>query len=170
MSIIISRQLNPNKKELKQFFESVFTDIQDNDKFSEDQNQSLIEWFSVDEMVTYLPYGGLFEARNESGQLVGAIFIAKQNPISWPDGHKMEIFILGVTENERGKGIASQLIDEAEKYACEFGARKILVNTHIAMDYVHQFYGKLGYRRMGILQNYYNNGDAVFFQKEISES
>lgn len=165
MQILYSHQQNPNKSELSIFFEDVFDELDDNEAFSEDQDQALDEWFSVDEMISYFEHGRLFEARFENNQLVGAIFIGKQNPISWPDGKKMEVFILGVDKNFRKMGVAKKLILLAEEYAFKQQAKKIIINTHVAMSSVHSIYQKIGYKKMGMLTNYYDNGDAVFFQK-----
>jgi ribosomal protein S18 acetylase RimI-like enzyme len=157
----------PNKNELHDFFEAVFLEIADGSHFSAEQDQKLDEWFSVDEMLKYLPDGKLIEARLDDGQLVGAIFVGKQNPITWPDGNKMEIFILGVHKDHRGHDIARKLMHLAEEYARELGSKKILVNTHEAMESVHTFYQKIGYTKIGTLENYYDNGSAVFFQKVL---
>jgi len=166
MDIKYSIQTKPNSEELHTFFETVFNEITDGGQFSEEQNQSLDEWFSVDEMKTYLVNGQLIEARNEAG-LVGAIFIAKQNPISWQDGHKMEVFILGVHPDYRGQGIAKELLRSAEQFAVESKAKKIVINTHILQEQVQKMYLSVGYSQMGVLKDYYDNGDAIFFSKKL---
>jgi ribosomal protein S18 acetylase RimI-like enzyme len=167
MKNIVTRQQHPNALELKQFFETVFTQIEDIKNFSNDKNQSLNEWFSIREMINYMSNGLLAEARLDNGQLVGALFIGKQHPLSWLDGKKMEIFILGVDKKFRFQGIAKQLVVFAEKFAIDQKSKKIMVNTHIVMESVHQFYKKIGYKKMGVLADYYDNGDAVFFQKTL---
>lgn len=168
MKVIYSSQLSPSESELHSFFEGVFTEIADSGNFLEEQNQNLLsDWFSVAEMNNYLAHGSLIEARLEDGKLIGAIFIGKQNQVSWPDGRKMEIFILGVDENYREQGVAKKLVLAAEEYAAAQKAQKIIVNTHVAMESVHLFYQKIGYEKMGILRDYYDNGDAVFFQKRV---
>lgn len=159
-------QNNPKREIIQAFFENVFKEIPDGIEFTDDQDQALHEWFSVDQMLLYLQHGQLIEAHDKD-RLVGAIFIAKQNPISWPDGHKMEVFILGVHQEYRGQGIAKELLKRAESYASQSGAKKIVINTHILQEQVQQMYESLGYRRMGILTDYYDNGDAVFFSKEL---
>ena len=159
--------LQPNRDELHAFFEAAFQELSDSSNFTVDQNQRLDEWFSVDEMLNYLPHGSLIEARLNNGTLVGAIFIGKQNPISWPDGRKMELFILGVHKQHRMHDIARKLIALSEAYTKKAGSKKIIVNTHALMENIHSFYKKLGYEEMGKLTNYYDNGNAAFFQKII---
>lgn len=143
-------------------------DPADAQRFAEtNTGQSLSEWFSLDEMSKYLTKGSLIEARDEKGQLVGAVFIGQQNPLSWPDGKKAELFILAVAGDQREQGIGTALIAQAEKVAKELGAQKIIVGAHVFQQKTHAFYLKLGYRDMGVLKDYYANGDARFFGKAI---
>lgn len=167
MNITLNRQKSPNERELTLFFENAFDETDSSAEFSEDQQQKLDEWFSVPEMIAYLPHGVLIEARNEQQTLVGALFIGKQNPIFWNDGHKVEIVILAVSREYRHQGLAQRLMGEAEKAAQQLGGHKLIVNTHSAMATVHDFYLKQGFTKMGVLENYYENGSAVFFQKAV---
>jgi ribosomal protein S18 acetylase RimI-like enzyme len=160
-------QTNPDSSELHSFFKKVFDGIPDGEKFSADQDQDLDDWYSIDEMIKYLPYGQLIEVRNDKHNLIGAIFIAKQSPMTWPDGRKMEVFILGVDEKFRGKGIAKNLIRKSEEYAKLQGAKKVIINTHILQEDTQKIYKGLGYTMIGILENYYDNGNAVFFAKTL---
>lgn len=168
MNIDIQEQSQPDQQELTAFFELAFTDLDDSTAFAADLEQGLDDWFSMSELMNYLPYGMLAEARLESDQLIGAVFIGKQHPLSWPDGHKMEVFILGVHPQFRHLGIAQQLMALAEEFAKQQAAKKILVNTHTVMTSTQEFYEKLGYQRMGSLTGYYQNGDAVFYQKQLT--
>lgn len=161
---------NPDVLELQAFLEDVFSVVADSDHFADDQDQKLSDWFSVDELIKYLPYGRLIEARLEDNILVGVIFIGQQHPVSWPDGKKMEIFVLGVHQQHRRKNIALTLIQLAEEFAQQVGAKKIIVNTHVLMNSVHTLYRRVGYEEMGRLTAYYDNGDALFFQKSINDS
>ena len=79
----------------------------------------------------------------------------------------MEVFILGVDADYRGNGIAKNLITKAEKYARDEGAEKIIINTHILQEGVQKLYKKLGYLEMGILENFFDNGSAIFFSKNL---
>lgn len=167
MNIIYSQSHDLNVTELHAFFEKVFSYIEDNNKFSSDQEQRLDDWFSVEEMLKNILYGALIEARNEDDILIGAIYIAKQNPITWPDGKKMEIFILGVDPDYTRQGIAKELLYRAEQYAKEIGAKKIIINTHVLQEQVQSIYKHLGYKTIGILEDYYDNGNAIFFSKDL---
>lgn len=161
-------QTNPDLDELKEFFEKVFAefDPEDVENFKDDDHQSLEEWFDMNSLRNYLVEGALIEAR-EKQTLVGAIFVGKQHLLSWPDGKKAEIFILGVEPTIRGQGLGKKLVSMAEQSAKEFGAQSIIVNTHISLETVQRFYENLGFVRIGLLNNYFDNGDAVFFKKEL---
>ncbi len=168
--ITISSQHSPNLDELTTLFSDAFSEIDsaDQEKLDkEDCNQSLAEWFSVEEMNKYLPYGELLEARNEDQKLVGAVFIGKQNPISWLDGNKTEIFILAVHPQYRLQGIGKKLLLQAEGWAKEIGSQKLIINTHVLQERMHKWYLQQGYNQIGTLKNYYANGDAVFFLKNL---
>ena len=161
----VTFQTKPNQQELTDFLEKAFEEIADQDAFTTETDQTLEEWFSVSSMIKYLPQGMLAEARNENGTLIGAIFIGKHQPLFWADGHKMEIFILAIDKSYRKQGIAKALLRAAEQYAKKEKAEKILVTTHIAMKTVINYYEKNGYSKIGVLQDYYDNGDAVYFAK-----
>jgi ribosomal protein S18 acetylase RimI-like enzyme len=158
--------------ELKNVFERAFSETlaDETGYFSEnpdkDQN-NLIDWFDFDAMIKYLPHGKLIEARDAVGLLIGAAFVGKQNLISWPDGKKAELFIIGLLPGKEQKGIGSQLLKYCEEEAKVFGAKQLIVNTHSMHPRLHHFYEKNGYKRIGELTNYYANGNATFFAKEL---
>lgn len=161
---------NPNKKEIYDLFQRSFNEILTDDTgyFKGDLNQdNLSDWFDFDEMLKYLPYGKLLEARDDQDVLVGAAFIAKQNPLSWPDGHKAELFIIGILPGTQNKGLGSSLLQECEHHAKAFGAESIIINAHSMQPQLHKFYEKNGYTKIGELENYYANGNASFYSKGI---
>jgi ribosomal protein S18 acetylase RimI-like enzyme len=165
----LSVQHKPNWKEIKNFLEASFEELNstDEDKFSEEMGQDLDEWFDMNEMQNYINHGVLIEARNDDHALIGVAFIGKQNLLTWPDGHKAELFILAIAQTSRRLGIGGQLLVQIESAAREMGAQSIIVNTHVLMETVQQFYIKNGYQDIGMLKNYYDNGDAVFFSKKL---
>lgn len=165
----ILEQSDPQVEEIRTLFSLAFDELSGNDseKFADDQNQSLSEWFSVEEMMKYLRYGVFLEAR-EGDKLIGAAFIAKQHPISWPDGKKAELFVIAVLPEYRNQQIGKMLLERAEESAVAFGATGVIVNTNELMDTVTKFYERNGYQPMGVLQDYYDNGNAKFFYKRLS--
>jgi len=165
----IKIQLKPNLQELNDLFTVTFNNLHPKDSIHVPSFliQRLDEWISIKELIKYYHYGKLIEARNDSDKLVGALFVGQRNPILWPDGHVAEIFILGVLPEVRGQGIGSKLISEAEKQVKNIGGEGIIISTHILMEGVRYFYKKLGYQEIGILKNFYINGDSVFFKKNL---
>ena len=160
----------PNKEELHNLFERAFAEILHDETgyFTEALNQdTLVDWFDFEAMIDYLPNGSLIEARDDQDTLIGAGFIAKQNLMSWPDGHKAELFIIGVLPGTQTQGLGSSILLECEKAAKTFGAESVIVNAHSMQPQLHKFYLKNGYQRIGELQNYYANGQATFFSKKI---
>jgi ribosomal protein S18 acetylase RimI-like enzyme len=162
----IVRNANPNVQEVRAFFTRSMAELNPEDNIFGDTNQDLGEWFEVESIPAYLPWGTMLEVR-EGGVLVGGAFVGMQNPLTWPDGNKAELFILAVDPDRRGRGVGSLLITEAEAVAKDMGARKLIVNTHALMISVQEMYENRGYVRMGALKDYYDNGDGVFLAKDI---
>lgn len=167
----IQRVTNPNQEELRNLFERAFSETLKDEtgyfaEHPEMSQNSLEEWFDFTAMMHNLDQGSLIEARDNE-KLVGAAFIGKQNQISWPDGHKAELFILGVLPGSEHKGLGSQILQKSEESAQKFGAKSIIINTHSMHPQIHNFYQKNGYKKIGELENYYANGNAVFFLKEL---
>ena len=156
----------PNFEELERLFYAAFSDGPDSGKFTPETNQVIKEWFDIKEFKNYLKYGSLIEARLK-GKLVGVVFVAKQNPITWPDGKKAECFILAVLPEYRNQGIGRKLVAMQEIEAKKFGARKIIINTHVLLRANQELFKNLGYQKIGVLKDYYDNGDAIFFSKEL---
>ncbi len=167
MDEMFSLQINlkPDIQEMAQFLEEVFQE-KDSQDLKESDNQSLNEWFAVEEIVAYLSYSVVIECRLHK-KLIGILIIGKQHPLTWPDGKKAEIFVLGVDGNYRKKGIGRQLLEKAEHQAVKMGAKAIVINTHVDLISLHSFYLRSGYQSIGILTEYYDNGNAVFFKKKL---
>ncbi|HSW96861.1 MAG TPA: GNAT family N-acetyltransferase [Candidatus Saccharimonadales bacterium] len=166
--VLITIQENPDIKEVKHLLVGAFNTLpeQDLERLNGEEDQGFDDWFSIEEMMNYT-YGKLIEARNKEDILVGVAFVGKQNPISWPDGKKAELFIVGVDLKWRGQGLGRKLVTHAEKIAKQMSCEKLIVNTHVAMESDHAFYQKLGFSPMGILEKYYGNGNAIFFLKTL---
>jgi len=144
---------------LYDFFQKVF-------EIDNEESQSLDEWISIDEIISNLDSGALFVAKIDD-ELIGAAFIDKQSKYTYNDGNKLEIYIIGVDINYRKNGIASGLLNCVEDYAKQVNAKKIIANTHVDLVDVQNFYVRNGYKMIGKLEGYYDNGDAVFVQKVI---
>lgn len=167
----ISIQDNPNHVEVKDLFERAFNEILEDETgyFTPELNQNTLKaWFDYDEMIKYLKYGNLVEARDEDGKLIGSAFIAKQHPISWPDGKKAELFIIGVLPGTQRSGLGSMILKKCEESARNFGASTVIINAHSMQPQLHAFYQKNGYKLIGELSGYYDNGNAKFFTKSLS--
>lgn len=163
-------QENFDINELGEFLEIAFNSLTPEDQKSFDEarkNQNLREWFDIDNLAEYLKYCTLIEARNLEKRLIGVVIIGKQNPLTWPDGHKIEMFVLAVDPTMMGLGIGSTLVKQAETAGKKMGGKKLILNTHVMLTADHKFYEKLGFVKMGTLNDYYANGDAVFYFKDL---
>lgn len=156
--------------ELKKLFSLAFSAPVKGDEhsFSDGDNQSLEEWFGINHLKEYLNFCRIITATEED-TLVGAAIIGMQNPLTWPDGNKYELFILAVHPDFRHKGIGSDLLRTAESEASAAGARALLVSVHTDLLNVQNFYKNMNYTLIGKLARYFDNGDAVFFMKKLGE-
>ncbi len=168
----INIQNNPDHAEVKDLFERAFNEILEDETgyFTPELNQDTLKsWFDYEEMMNYQKYGCLIEARDDNNILIGAGFIAKQHPISWPDGKKAELFIIGVLPGTQRAGLGSMILQKCEEAARSFGASTVIVNAHSMQPQLHTFYQKNGYTRIGELEGYYENGNATFFTKHLDK-
>ena len=101
---------NLSIEELEELFKTSFDVLmgKDGDNFSDDTGQEFREWFGIDKIKDYIKYIHVIVAQDE-GELVGGAIIGQQNPLTWPDGNKYELFILGVLPKYRGKEIGKKL-------------------------------------------------------------
>ncbi len=166
MQIDVKVQKDADVEELKDLLQRSFET--ENPKFKEEQLQDVDEWIDVAEMVSLSKKDGvLLEARNEDNLLVGIAFVMKQNPVTWPDGKKAELLVMAVDPKFRGHGLGSKLLKIREEEAKKFGAKKLILCTHINRVELKDFYEKHGFKQMGVLENYFENGSAVFYYKDL---
>lgn len=164
----IYREKNINTRYLETLFTECFNQLKghDSDKFNDDNNQEFKDWFGIDNLKDYLKYSHVILAK-EGSKIIGGAVVGMQNPLSYPDGKKYELFILGILPSYRGQGIGRRLVEKVEGIAKSSGAKSIILNTHELMTDTQKFYLDLGYKKIGTLNNYYGNGNAVFFLKTL---
>lgn len=73
---------------------------------------------------------------------------------------------LVIDMNHRRKGVASMLIQYAEKFATQKKVRGIYVDTPTDNHSARKFYEKNGFRKSYVMPEYYNKGkDGITYQK-----
>lgn len=80
-------------------------------------------------------------------------------------GNWLEIEYLFVKENLRGKGIGSQLLQQAESEAKKRNCRYAFVNTY--QFQAPAFYQKYGYKEVFTLKDYPYTGQRHYYQKDL---
>lgn len=99
-------------------------------------------------------------AKNNNGVIIGGIL----GGVGYYAGFYIKIF--WIDENERGKGIGSKLLKQAESIAKEKGAELVMVDTFSFQ--ADGFYQKHGYEEYGRITDYPKKGDYnVFFKKKL---
>ena len=80
-------------------------------------------------------------------------------------GNWLEIEYLFVKEDLRGRGIGSQLLQQAESEAKKRNCRFAFVNTY--QFQAPAFYQKHGYQEVFILKDYPYTGQRHYYQKDL---
>jgi ribosomal protein S18 acetylase RimI-like enzyme len=72
-----------------------------------------------------------------------------------------EIYWIAVNIESQGTGIGKALMEEAEKKIKLEGGRRVFLATSSRIDYTkaHRLYEKHGFKRVAVLENYYDNGN-----------
>jgi GNAT superfamily N-acetyltransferase len=79
----------------------------------------------------------------------------------------MEIKRMFVMENQRGKGIASMILNELECWAKELGFIRCILETGEKLPDAINLYQKKGYSRMANYGQYACLGSSICFEKNI---
>lgn len=89
--------------------------------------ESLPDWFAIPEArENYTAHAEelpMFGVSGSDGAMIGFISLMLVSP------QEVEVYVMGVKAESQGKGIGTQLIDAAERYAKEQGARFLSVKT-----------------------------------------
>lgn len=78
------------------------------------------------------------------------------------------LYSIAVLPEYRGRGIARQLVEAAEQYSCDQGCGFLRLEVSVHNDSAAVLYKKMGYRQIGKIDNYYDDGsDALRMEKRI---
>ena len=117
--------------------------------------------------------GFLFELRSEYADFLLACEGERLLgfAISHLAGDDSELFNIAVAEDERGKGIASALIDECVRLAKKRGASRMLLEVRASNKPARSLYLKKGFQVLGVRRSYYElpTEDAVMMERELEE-
>ena len=105
----------------------------------------------------------VFEVAECNGQLVGYALVLFHR------GTRLaRLYSIAVDPDMQGRGIASQLMKDAEKDAIEHGALYLRLEVNQHNHGAISLYKKFGYREFGLLHDYYeDHADALRMQKQI---
>ena len=81
-----------------------------------------------------------------------------------------DLYWIAVDKTVRGKGVASDLLRFMEEKVTRQGGKKIYVDTSTTPQFgaARGFYDKHGYRSVGVLDDFYREGDhKIIFMKDL---
>ncbi|MFN4111982.1 MAG: GNAT family N-acetyltransferase [Ignavibacteria bacterium] len=100
-----------------------------------------------------------FKVAEENNQVLGYYCIG-QRPLT--DG-VFDLYWIVVSPDQRGLGVGSLLIKDAEEYVKSKNGRLILAETSSRDDYANTrvFYKKNNYQELAIIKDFYKMGDSL---------
>ncbi|QDP41077.1 GNAT family N-acetyltransferase [Radiobacillus deserti] len=99
-----------------------------------------------------------FVVKNDTGETIGGI----TGTMFW---HHIHIDFLWVSEKARGEGYGTQLMNRLEAFAKEHTCRLILLDTFSFQ--APDFYQKLGFEIVGIVEDHPKGYSQYFLQKRL---
>jgi len=85
------------------------------------------------------------------------------------DVNTMEVKRMFTSEKHRGKGIASAILSELEKWATELSYKKCILETGIRQPEAIKLYQKNGYNAIKNYGQYKNMENSKCFEKELGK-
>lgn len=85
------------------------------------------------------------------------------------DEQTVEIKRMFVPQQERGKGVATAMLGELEKWATELGYNRCVLETGGTMQDAIKLYEKCEFRRIPNYGQYVEVDDSVCFEKHLNE-
>jgi len=95
------------------------------------------------------------------GFIIGMIHIERNALV----GH---ILTVDVSPSHRRRGIAQRLLQKLEEIFKEKGVKSCRLEVREDNIAALKLYQKLGYKKIGKLENYYGDAHGIYFRKELS--
>jgi ribosomal protein S18 acetylase RimI-like enzyme len=95
-----------------------------------------------------------------AGFIIGRVELIRNQPV----GHIMTIDVLPCY---RRLGVAKRLMAEVEALFRDWGAEECRLEVRVDNDAALSLYLKLGYRKVGFLENYYESAHGFYLKKTL---
>jgi ribosomal-protein-alanine N-acetyltransferase len=135
-----------------------------------------IEAFSFSAPWAPKMFGALFQINpqgfyiaEKNGKLVGyAILLLESHIISNKLKLRAHLINLAVHPEKRRKGIGSSLLQYIQNDVAKHNVEDIFLEVRRSNSVAQEFYSKLLFKRVGLIEGFYVDEDAVVMQKDLS--
>lgn len=103
-------------------------------------------------------HGAGIRASNSSGELIGGIQ-------AWINWNWMQIYLVWIAENQRGRGLGSRMLIEIEAIGIERGCEYAHLDTFSFQ--APTFYQRHGYEEFGVLEDYPPGQRRHYLRKKL---
>lgn len=91
--------------------------------------------------------------------------------VSCREGSQLHVHSVAVVEELRGRGIGRKLLEETIRVARENGLKAVYLEVKTTNTPALRLYEKLGFKRIGVKEKYYNDGsDAYLYALSLEEN
>jgi ribosomal-protein-alanine N-acetyltransferase len=94
-------------------------------------------------------------------EVIGFIMAAQVRPTV------ARLLILGVYQEYRGKGVGSALLRALINRSIIRGCKSITLEVRVKNEMAQRFYSKHGFTSVGMIPEFYSNGDSAYLMKKI---
>jgi ribosomal-protein-alanine N-acetyltransferase len=105
------------------------------------------------------PEGQLVAERGD--ELVGFLMSTEQRP------YQARVLILCIKEGNRGMGIGRALMRTIMNRAALEGHRSMTLEVRVSNERGLAFYARLGFEMIGLIPNFYPDGESAFLLKKV---
>jgi ribosomal-protein-alanine acetyltransferase len=107
----------------------------------------------------------VFMVAEETGTIVGYIVLLRKNNVNG-----LRIYSIAISPDHRKKGIARQLLDEAERQTVEMKLAFLYLEVSEENKEARSLYEQAGFTDVGFIPSYYHDGSAAIQMRKVLQT